>query len=135
VNAEDEFEFDKFDDSEENGFSPKTLQAVLDKHLRIAVYSHKYDIALVLRDKGRNRVTLSKKEAFEHFQGFSKATLIHLDAEKIGMLFSPDCFESVMLGYLNAVLNYILNRSSAYELQQFSKQAWDTCPYYCKSSS
>jgi len=23
----------------------------------------------------------------------------------------------------------------AFLLQQFSKQAWDTCPYYCKSSS
>ena len=88
---------------------------MLDKNLRIAVYSHKYDIALVLRDKGGNRVNLSKKEVFEHFKGLSKATLIQLDAEKIGMLFSPDCLDSVMHGYLNAVLNYFLNRSSAYE--------------------
>jgi hypothetical protein len=31
---------------------------------------------------------------------------VTINAEKIGMLFSPDCFDSVQLGYLNAVLNY-----------------------------
>jgi hypothetical protein len=90
----------------------KKTQAIIDKNLRLAVMSHKYDIACVLREKGASQLTLTAEDAKELYPRAPRimdvfAQLKTLNAQKAEVIFSPNCINMVILRYLNAILHCI----------------------------